>query len=317
MNVLPIKPMDGTHLVVGAGEVGSQVASLLADAGLDVVLVTRTGSGPGLSGIRRVAADARSTDALLAAAPDAVAIYNCANPQYTEWPKDWPPLATSFLRYAEKTGAVLATCSNLYVYGPVTIPMTEDLPLNTQGIKGRIRAQMWLDAKAAHYSGRIRATEVRGSDYIAPGPNSRLGQRVMPNILKGKSVQLLGGLDHTHTWTAPIDVARTLISVAASEIAWGKPWHVPSNAPRTQREAIADIANAAGVQPVKVSSIPTPLFKALGLVNPLLRELRETSFQFERPFVLDDSAARNSLGLTPTPWKEVLTDLVANSRPRN
>jgi nucleoside-diphosphate-sugar epimerase len=41
-----------THLVIGAGPVGSEVARLLAGDGHDVVVVTRHGSGPSLAGVR-------------------------------------------------------------------------------------------------------------------------------------------------------------------------------------------------------------------------------------------------------------------------
>jgi len=129
MTTLPITPAAGTHLVVGAGEVGSAVATVLADAGVDVVLASRSGRGPADPRIRLVSADASSVEALVAAAPDAVVIYNCVNPEYHRWATEWPPMAAAFLAYAEQAGAVLATVSNLYGYGPVDVPMTEDLPL--------------------------------------------------------------------------------------------------------------------------------------------------------------------------------------------
>ena len=105
-----------THLVIGAGSVGTAVATQLASAGEHVVLVSRRGSGPEHAGIRRVAVDATSSEALQQCAPAAVAIYNCANPDYHRWAQDWPPLNAAFIEYAEQTGAVLATCSNLYGY---------------------------------------------------------------------------------------------------------------------------------------------------------------------------------------------------------
>ncbi|MFM2106104.1 MAG: hypothetical protein RL338_1136 [Chloroflexota bacterium] len=303
------------HLVVGAGSVGTALAEQLARSGEEVVVVTRSGSGPAIDGVRRVAADAGSVDALLAAAPTAAAVYNCANPRYHEWARDWPPIATALLAYAERTGAVLATTSNLYGYGPVDGPMTESLPLAAPGVKGRIRARMWLDAKAAHDAGRIRATEVRGSDYVVASDGSRIGSaRVVPPLLAGKGVSLIGRLDLPHSWTAPSDVARLLAVVAADERAWGKAWHVPSNPPRTQREAVDDLADAAGVPRVAVSRIPDLALRAMGLVNPVLREIRETAYQFERPYVLDDSAARAAFGLEPTPWRDMLAGVVAHYR---
>lgn len=316
MSSLSAAPTPGVHLVVGAGEVGSAVARLLADAGAPVVIVTRSGSGPEHPMIRRIPADASSIDALLAAAPTAAVIYNCANPPYDRWAAEWPPMAAAFIAYAEHTGAVLATVSNLYGYGPVDVPMTEDLPLSATGSKGRIRARMWLDARTAHDAGRIRATEVRGSDYICPGAQSRLGDRVVPKLLAGKGVQLLGPVDQPHSWTAPVDVARTLIAVGSDDRAWGRPWHVPSNPARTQRQAVDDLAEAAGVPPVKVGQLPNALVWALGVVNPTIRELREMAYQMERPYLLDDSATRTAFGIAPTPWSEVISGVLARYQPQ-
>lgn len=314
MITLPITPAAGTHLVVGAGEVGSSVATVLADAGVDVVLASRRGRGPTDARIRLVSVDASSPGALASAVPDAVVIYNCVNPEYHRWATDWPPMAAAFLAYAERAGSVLATVSNLYGYGPVDVPMTEDLPLAATGQKAQVRIRMWQDAKAANDAGRIRATEVRGSDYICPGPNSMLGDRVMPRVLAGKGVRLLGDVDQPHTWTAPVDVARTLITAAADEFGWGRAWHVPSNAPRTQQQAVDDLAGAAGVPAVNASSVPTTLLRLAGLFQPVIREFKETEYQRERPYQLDDTAAREAFGLEPTPWNEILTGMVEHYR---
>ena len=304
----------GTHLVVGAGEVGSAVATLLADAGAAVVLASRRGRGPVDPRIRRVAADAADVEGLLAACPDAVVVYNCLNPEYTRWPVDWPPLAQALLDYAERTGAVLATVSNLYGYGPLDVPMREDLPFDAPTEKAAVRVRMWQDAMAAHEAGRIRYTEVRGSDYICPGPQSMLGDRVMPRILAGRTVQLVGDVDQPHSWTAPVDVARTLVTVASDPRGWGRAWHVPSNPPRTQREAVQDLAAAAGVPSPKVTAVPKAVLWGLGLVQPMIRELRETDYQRDRPYLLDDSGARSTFGLEPTPWAELLDGMVAAYR---
>lgn len=305
----------GTHLVIGAGAVGTEVARRLAGNGNEVIVVTRSGSGPTLAGIRNVAADASSVDALLAAAPRADALYNCVNPEYHRWAQDWPPLASAFLSYAERTGAVLATCSNLYGYGPVDGPITESLPLAAVGTKGKVRAAMWRDAQALHDAGRIRATEVRGSDYIWPGDQSLVGSaRVVPRILAGKSVSLIGSVDAEHSWTYPVDVARFLIEVAANDHAWGRAWHVPTNPARTQRQVIDDLADAAGVAHVRVSQLSPFITGLLGPFNPAIRELKETAYQRDRSFVIDDTAARTTFGIEPTPWSEILKAVIAPYR---
>lgn len=298
------------HVVVGAGPVGTATARLLVERGEEVVVVTRSGSGPEHPAITRVAADASSADRLTVLAGGGVALYNCANPPYHRWPTDWPPIAHAMITAAERTNAVLVTVSNLYAYGPVTGPMTEDLPLAAPGPKGRVRAQMWRDALAAHDAGLIRATEVRGSDYVGNGVDGHLGNRVVPRLLRGRDVTVIRSAATAHTWTAVVDVARLLVTVAADERAWGRPWHVPSNAPRTQREAIDDLSRLAGLHPVAVKEYRPLVLRALGVLNPALRELPEVAYQFERPFVLDSTAAQDAFGLTPTPWETVLDGVI-------
>ena len=231
------------HVIVGAGPIGSGTARLLAERGDQVTLVSRSGSGPDdVPGILRVRADATDATALTDLAAGAGVLYNCANPPYHRWAKDWPPLAHALLAAAQRSGAVLATVSNLYGYGRVDGLMTESTPLNPHGPKGRVRAQMWLDALSAHQAGRVRVTEIRASDYIGPYAQSHLGARVVPRVLAGKGVQVLSSADSLHTWTYVDDVARLLATAGTDERAWGRPWHVPSNPPRTQREAVDELA---------------------------------------------------------------------------
>ena len=308
--------MSSTHLVVGAGVVGTALANLLAEDGQEVIVVTRSGSGPNHKNIKRIAADASNVSKLLEISPQAVAIYNCVNPPYHRWAKEWPPLAESFLKYAEKTGAVLVTCSNLYGYGPVSVAMNESLSLNAPGIKGKVRAQMWLDAKALNDAGKIKATEVRGSDYVCAGEQSRVGTRVLPKVLAGKPAQVLGDINQKHTWTYPQDVARLMKIVALDSKAWGKAWHVPSNEAKTQQELVTELAATAGVKNPKLSSVPNVMWNLIALFNPLMKALKETAYQFQRPYILDDSAARKTFNMQPTDWNQILKEVVSETKAR-
>ncbi|MGH3480397.1 MAG: NAD-dependent epimerase/dehydratase family protein, partial [Nocardioidaceae bacterium] len=154
------------QMVIGAGAIGSATAQLLADRGERVRLITRSGSGPEHPAIERVATNASDPDALSRLAEGVAVIYSCAGPAYPRWATDWPPLAAALLRAAETSGALLITTGNLYGYGAVDGPMTENLPLRPNTEKGRVRVQIWNEAVEAHRAGRIRTAEVRGSDYL-------------------------------------------------------------------------------------------------------------------------------------------------------
>nr|BFE88038.1 hypothetical protein GCM10020093_106390 [Planobispora longispora] len=113
----------GKHVIAGAGQVGSQVATLLATQGHEVVIVSRSGSGPDLPGVRKVAADVSDRERMAALTEGADALYNCVNPPYHRWAQDWPPMAESLLGAAEAAGAGYVILGNLYVYAAPGRPM--------------------------------------------------------------------------------------------------------------------------------------------------------------------------------------------------
>jgi len=302
--------------VFGAGGIGRTTAAKLVELGHEVTLASRSGTDPGLAGVRAVAVDASDPSAVARLAVGATSIVNAINPVYTKWARDWPPIASALLAAAEATGAGLVTVSNLYLYGRVDAPMTEQTRIAPNGTKGRIRAGMWTDALAAHQAGRLRATELRASDYFGPGASkgtSFLNQYVVTPASAGKAVRLImGEPDAQHSWTYLPDIGTLAAMLATDDRSWGRAWHVPTAAPRSLRDVAAEVAELTGHQAPKVVPLPR-IVKAAARVVPLIRELDETGHQFERPFVLDSSAASATFGLAHTQWdvalKETLTAL--------
>ncbi len=297
------------HVIVGAGAVGSATALLLAARGDKVQIVSRRGTGPAHPGVDLVAADATDAGRLAAVAEGAVALYNCASPQYHQWFTDWPPLAAALLTAAERSGATLVTMSNLYGYGQVDGPIGPDTPLAASHQKLRLRADMWRDALAAHQAGRIKATEVRASDYIEA--NSVVSFVMGKPVLAGARAYLPAPLDVPHTWNSISDAARTLVAVATDERALGKAWIAPANPPLTLRQLADRFAEVNGAPKAKLSSIPYPVLWLTGLFSPMVRELRATRYQFSRPFVADGSATTAAFGVEPAPLDEALRDAAA------
>jgi nucleoside-diphosphate-sugar epimerase len=300
------------HLVIGSGPVGSGVATALAERGLPVTVVTRSGTGPAHHLISKVKADAGDRDALVRIADGAGTIFNCANPPYHRWESDWPPVHQAVMTAAEKSGAVLVMMDNLYAFGEGRpMPMREGDPLLARGAKGAVRARMATDLLEAHEAGRLRATFARASDFYGPEVlGSSLGERVMPNVLKGTKVGLLGRLDVPHSISYMPDVVRTLVTIAFDERAWGKPWHVPNAPAVSQREVVAAFAAAAGTS-VKVTAVPKVALGALGLFKPEIGALKEVWYQFAEPWVTESSLTEATFGLQATPLAEGAAATVA------
>ncbi len=307
------------HLVVGAGPVGSATARLLAEQGHTVSVLTRSGTGPAHPAITLERGDAADAAALtrLAIQRRAVAIYNCVNPPYHQWDTAWPPIHRSFMEAAATSGAVLVMMDNLYAFGPdAPMPLHEHDPMLAGGKKGTVRRTMATEILEAHAAGRLRGTLARASDFIGPEvTDSAMGDRVVPKVLAGKKVSVLGSLDAPHHFSYMPDVARTLVTIGTDERAWGQAWHVPNAPAVSQRETIQALAAAAGTT-VGVGAVPWIAVRVLGLFVAMMRELQETRYQFDRPWIADSTLTEQTFGLRATPLAEQAAATVAWFRDR-
>ncbi|WP_457034110.1 NAD-dependent epimerase/dehydratase family protein [Kitasatospora sp. P5_F3] len=302
------------HVIVGAGATGSSAARLLADAGEQVRLVTRRGSGPAHDRIDRVAVDATDTARLIEAARGAATLFNCAMPAYDRWPTEFPPLAASLLTAAERSGADYVMLGNTYGYGPVDGPVTEDLPMAPTSVKGRVRARMWHDALAAHEAGRVRVTEVRAGDFLGVGAYSPFTLMVGAQVLAGSPVSYPGDLDAPHSWTRTVDAARTLIAAAGNGESWGRAWHVPSTSRAPVRELATRLALAAAVPVPEPAHMTRAELEEIGRTDSVMAEFPEMLYLYDRPNILDASLTTSVLGIAPTPIDVVLDEMASEHR---
>ena len=295
------------HVIVGKGPVGTTTAEELVARGHTVRVLSRSG-GSSTDAVEHRAVDAADVEALARAAAGADVLYNAVNPAYHRWATDWPPVAAALLTAAERTGAVLVTMGNLYGYGRPSAPMTPGTPLAATDVKGRVRNRMWADALAAHEAGRVRVTEARASDFV--GPQVPAGQshltRQLPALRAGRRAWVVGDPDVARSWAYLPDVAATLATLGTDERALGRAWHVPTTAPRSQREALTDLAAASASPAARVSGIPWPALRAVGVAVPMMREVVAVRHQWDQEYVSDAHATTAAFGLTATPWDEVV-----------
>lgn len=304
--------IDMKYLILGAGPVGTTTADQLIAAGHDVVVATRSGGGP--DGATKVRLDAADSPAVKAAAEGATAIVNAVNPPYEKWATAWPPIHSAVTAAARATGAAYLLMDNLYAFGPahpatVTEPMREGDPLLATGAKGRTRAAIATQLLAAT---ELRGAILRASDFFGPGvTDAAMGERVAPRVMARKAVSVLGDADAVHSWTYMPDVGAAMAALCLRPDLWGRAWHAPTAPPVSSRALVAAFAAAAKVPSPKVRALPRIVLGVGGLVVPVLRELRETAYQFERPFVVDSSAFTKATGIEPTPLAEAASGTIA------
>ena len=302
---------SNTNVVFGTGPVGLAVIEELVKRGAAVTAVNRSGRAGLPEGVPLAAGDATDPAFTTRVCSGAEVIYNCLNAPYTRWPQEFPPLQAAVLKAAESTGAKLVAMENLYMYGPTHgKPLTEDLPHNATGRKGNTRAAMSRELFNAHREGRVRVTVGRASDFFGPrARESAAGERLFEAAVQGKRVQLIGDPGTLHSYSYVPDIARGLVTLGNEDRALGFAWHLP-NAPAVSSEAFARMAFQAAGKPARIRRVGTTLLAAAGLFSPTVRELREMLYEFEGPFVVDDSRLRATFGVEATPLPEAIAATV-------
>ena len=300
------------HVVFGAtGGIGRAVVEELVRRGRRVRAVSRDGAR--VDGAEPMAADASQPDAATAAAAGAAVVYHCVNPGYTQWPELLPPVSRSILQAAEAAGAKLVYADNLYAYGPVEGPLREDLAAAATGRKGRTRVAVADEMLAAQRAGRVRVAIGRASDYYGlNGANSNAGEPVFGRAVAGKRPAWNGRLDQPHTLHFLPDLARGLVALADHRQADGDLWHLPAAPPLTAQQFFDLVFEAAGrPTPARAQTLSPPMLAIAGIFSPLMRELRETAYQFREPFVIDSSKFERAFGhFDATPHREAIDHTV-------
>jgi nucleoside-diphosphate-sugar epimerase len=293
------------HVIVGTGPLGMATMRELVRRGRRVRMVNRSGQADVPEGVAVARGDAYDEASTRAVCAGAAVVYGCAQPAYTTWVRQFPALQAGVLAGAEAAGAKLVVAENLYMYGQVDRPMTEEMPHAATTRKGRVRATMSEALIAAHRAGRVRVAIGRGSDFYGPGVReSTLGERVFFPALAGKAASAIGDLDQPHTYTYIEDFGAALVNLGERDEALGRAWHVPNAPTLTTRETIATIYHQLG-QPPKMSGMGRLMLTLGGLVIPEARETIEMLYEFQHPFVVDHRAYARLFGdHTATPLEE-------------
>ena len=299
------------HVVLGTGPLGLAVARHLTARGDRVRAANRAGRADLPDSVEVVSANVAEAADAKRACDGAAVVYHCANPPYAKWPDLHPPLMDAIIEAAGAAGARLVFGDNLYAYGPVDGPLTEDLPSLATGPNGRTRARIAETLMRAHEAGRIQATIGRGSDFFGPHAHlSTVGDRVFARAIAGKPAQLLGNPDVPHTVTYIEDFATALVTLGERDEALGQVWHVPNAEAVTIRRFVQMVFESAG-HPPRLRAAPRWGIAMAALFNPTLRAVREQLYQSERPWVVDSSKFERAFGWSATLLPDAIAATVA------
>jgi nucleoside-diphosphate-sugar epimerase len=303
-----------TVLILGAGgRFGAAAVQAFAAAGWQVLAQRRRAPQPPLpANVRLLQQGLDDAPALARAAAGAALVIHAVNVPYPRWEQELLPLFRRGLAVAEQLGARFMLPGNVYHYGETMPPLLrEDSPPRPSTRKGELRLAM-EDELGRRAAQGLDGVVIRAGDFFGAGHGSWLDLVIAKDIARGKLVYP-GPLDVVHAWAYLPDLARAFVAVAGDGGRRGLlRLHFGGHAV-TGREFIAALEAAAanlGLRPpqgFRVAGLPWPAIRALGLVQPMLREIGRMSYLWRVPHALDGSALQRHVGVLPaTPLQQAL-----------
>lgn len=229
------------------------------------------------------------------------------------WQESWPRLMSNVISACKEYSCRLVFFDNVYMYDRNKLnKMTEETPVIPTSNKGRVRADIIRMLMGGVERGEFQALIARSADFYGPGlqPASILSEAVIKPLSSGKRAMWTGPLGCKHSFTYTPDAGRATALLGNTPDAWNQVWHLPTAPnPYTGKEWIEIIAQELGKEP-KYFSVPKWMMKLSGLFVPLMKELEEMMYQYDRDYVFDSSKFEKHFRILPTPYRDGIKEAV-------
>lgn len=229
------------------------------------------------------------------------------------WQEKWPVIMRNVIEACKINNARLLFFDNIYMYDPGDLnPLTENSLVNPQSKKGRVRSLIAGMVMDEVEKGNLTALIARAPDFYGPGIKgaSVLTELVFNNLAAGKRATWMGSADYKHSFIYTPDAGRATAMLGNKDDTWNQVWHLPTApAPMTGREWINSVAMELGAEP-KYSVVPKFMIRILGLFMPVMKEMVEMIYQFEKDYVFDSSKFEKRFNFSPTPYAEGIREIV-------
>jgi nucleoside-diphosphate-sugar epimerase len=278
--------------ILGSGGIiANHLAKALPEYTKDIRLVSRNPKA--VTGEEElVSADLTTAEQVMKAVKGSEIVYLTAGLQYNIkiWQEQWPKLMRNVIDACKENNSKLVFFDNVYMYGKVVGPMTEETPFNPCSRKGEVRAKivtMILDEVA---KGSLTALIARAADFYGPETsNSFLNMMVFENLKKGKNAQFMVSKSAKHSFTYTPDAGKATALLGNTPSAFNQTWHLPADMNVLTGEQIAEIADRELNMKPKITVLPKLMIQMAGLFNPIIKETIEMLYQNDSDYIFDSS----------------------------
>jgi nucleoside-diphosphate-sugar epimerase len=204
---------------------------------------------------------------------------------------------------------------NVYAIGGDNVKhITETSPISPSSMKGEVRAMVDRHILESVEKGKITAIIARAPDFFGTGKErSLLMNLVYDNLVKGKTAQWFCNADVVHStgYTPTLAEGTAILGNSTESDVWNSVWNLPVDSARlTGRDWTKLFAKELGKSD-KVQVLPGWGMQALGLFVPILKEMYEMRYQYDREYFFDSSKFCIRFKYTPLPSAEAVRTTIA------
>ncbi|MGH9715453.1 MAG: NAD-dependent epimerase/dehydratase family protein [Candidatus Acidiferrales bacterium] len=223
------------------------------------------------------------------------------------WAEVWPRIMANTIEACKRAGAKLIFFDNVYVYGRVEGPMTEETPFNPCTKKGEVRAKIASMLIDEWKRGAITAMIARSADFYGPNTRNGIPNRLVFDLMaRNRKPIWFANCSVPHSYTYTPDAAESLLKLTETTSAWNQTWHVPTAPnPPTGKGFISLAAKEFGVAP-KCRVVGKLTVRLVGLINSVVREMWEMMYQYDSPYIFDSSKYAKAFGFQGTPYADAI-----------
>ena len=229
------------------------------------------------------------------------------------WQDNWPKFIKYVIDACIEYKCKLVFFDNIYMYDLNYLNgMNEETPINPPSKKGKIRAEIAAMIMNVIKEGKLEALIARSADFYGPKikNSSMLTVMVFKPLSNGKKANWLSSLNFRHSFTYTPDAGRATALLGNSAKAYNQVWHLPTaNNPFTGKEWIETISKELGVKP-RIQVASRLIIKILGLFMPLMREMPEMMYQYDRDYVFNSDKFNSHFDFKTTPYLEGIKAIV-------
>jgi len=232
---------------------------------------------------------------------------------YKIWKENWPKFIQYVIDACIQYQCKMVFFDNIYMYDPQFLEgMTEETPINPASKKGKVRAQIAKMILDKVDEGKLTALIARSADFYGPNiqNTSMLTETVFKPLHNGKKANWMGSVNVKHSFTYTPDAGKATALLGNTESAYNQVWHLPTaDNPLTGKEWITLIAKEMGAKP-NVQAASKFIVRVLGLFMPLMREMSEMMYQYDRDYIFNSDKFSKNFDMKPTSYQEGVKKIV-------